>query len=80
MKLISTAIYFKEVKVLLIDINGTLYYKKKPIKGAIKAVSSLSEKELKLLFLTNTDSKPVKEVWKTPKNYGFEIKLDQIYH
>ena len=70
---------FHNLKGLLIDLDGTLYYKGKPTIGAIKSVSSLREKGLKLLFFTNTDSKSPKTIFKILQAYGFEIKEDEIF-
>ncbi|MFX1313499.1 MAG: TIGR01458 family HAD-type hydrolase, partial [Promethearchaeota archaeon] len=70
---------FDRIKGLLVDIDGTLYFKGSPIPGAIKAVSKLGKKGIKLLFLTNTDSKSPKTVLKILLQYGFSIKTDEIF-
>ncbi len=67
------------VKGLLIDINGTLYFKNEIIPGAVQAVERLNDLGLKLLFLTNTDSKTPTQVWKVLKNFNFPIERDQIF-
>ncbi|MFX1503021.1 MAG: HAD-IIA family hydrolase [Promethearchaeota archaeon] len=70
---------FHKIKGLLIDIDGTLYFKGSPIPGAIKTVSKLKNADIKLLFLTNTDSKSPKTVLKTLQQYGFSIKMEEIF-
>ena len=70
---------FHKIKGLLVDIDGTLYFKGSPIPGAIKTVSKLKEEDIRLLFLTNTDSKSPKTMWKILQQYGFNIKIDEIF-
>lgn len=70
---------FHKIKGLLIDIDGTLYFKGSPIPDAIKTVSKLKNADIKLLFLTNTDSKTPKTVLKTLQLYGFNIKMEEIF-
>jgi HAD superfamily hydrolase (TIGR01458 family) len=70
---------FSNVKGILSDIDGTLYFKGKPIPGAIETVSRLHELGLKLLFFTNTDSKSPKTVLKILKEYGFQIKKEEVF-
>lgn len=67
------------IKGLLIDINGTLYFKNEIIPGAVQAIERLNDLGLKLLFLTNTDSKTPTQVWKVLKEFNFPIERDQIF-
>jgi len=70
---------FKNIKGILSDIDGTLFFKGKPTYGAIKAVSEIRKKGLKLLFFTNTDSKSPQTVLKTLNDYGFDVSYEEIY-
>lgn len=73
---------FKEqlkFKGILSDIDGTLYFKGAPIKGAVKAVEKLREKDIKLLFFTNTDSKSPKTIYNALKDFGFKIYEEEIF-
>jgi HAD superfamily hydrolase (TIGR01458 family) len=70
---------FDNIKGILSDIDGTLYFKGKPTQGAIKTVSKIRKKGIKLLFFTNTDSKSPQTVFKTLIDYGFEVDYDEIY-
>ena len=54
---------FSDIKGILTDIDGTLYFKESPTKGAIETVSKLRKRK-KLLFLTNTDSQTPKTIQK----------------
>ncbi|UCC18954.1 MAG: HAD-IIA family hydrolase [Promethearchaeota archaeon] len=70
---------FQNIKGLLIDIDGTLYFKEKPIPKSIETVSKLRETGLKLLFLTNTDSKTPITILKILEDYGFQVWKDEIF-
>ena len=69
----------KSIKGILLDIDGTLYFKGKPIPGAIEIIDQLREKEIKLLFFTNTDSKTPKNIYKLLKEYGFKLNEGEIF-
>lgn len=70
---------FHKIKGLLIDIDGTLYFKGAAIPGAIETISYLREKGIKLLFFTNTDSKTPKTILKILQKYGFIINEAEIF-
>jgi HAD superfamily hydrolase (TIGR01458 family) len=70
---------FENVAGILSDIDGTLYFKGKPTPDAVKTVSVLRKKGLKLLFFTNTDSKSPQLVLKTLKKYAFDVNSEEIY-
>ncbi len=63
----------KQIKGILADIDGTLYFKGSPISGTIEAVEKLRNKGIKLLFFTNTDSKSPRTVFNTLNEYGFSL-------
>jgi len=67
------------IKGILSDIDGTLYFKGKPIPGAIETIDQLREKEIKLLFFTNTDSKTPKNIYKLLREYGFKLNEGEIF-
>jgi HAD superfamily hydrolase (TIGR01458 family) len=69
----------KQIKGILADIDGTLYFKGSPISGTIEAVEKLRKKGIKLLFFTNTDSKSPRTVFNTLIEYGFSIKEREIF-
>ena len=67
------------IKGLLSAIDGTLYFKGKPIPGAVEAIEKLREKEIKLLFFTNTDSKTPYHIYEILRDYGFKINEGEIF-
>jgi len=70
---------FNDIKGILSDIDGTLYFKGTPIPGAVETLSKLREVGLKFLFFTNTDSKSPKTVLKILQQYGFTIDKEEIF-
>jgi HAD superfamily hydrolase (TIGR01458 family) len=71
---------FDHIKGVLCDLDGTLYFKNKPISGAVETVDILHDLGIKTLFLTNTDSKTPSSVLKYLHNLGFDrIKIDDIF-
>ncbi|MFX1469418.1 MAG: HAD-IIA family hydrolase [Promethearchaeota archaeon] len=72
-------INFNKIKGLLTDIDGTLYFKGNIIMGAVETVEKLREAGLKILFLTNTDSKSPKTILNILTNYGFSIDENEIF-
>jgi HAD superfamily hydrolase (TIGR01458 family) len=70
---------FKNIEGILCDIDGTLYFKGEPIRGAIDTVSHLKEMGIKILFFTNTDSKSPHTIYNILKEFGFRIQEDEIF-
>jgi len=67
------------IKGLLVDIDGTLYFKGAPISGTIETIVKLRAIGIKLLFFTNTDSKTPKRVLKILQDYGFNVNESEIF-
>ena len=67
------------VRGILCDIDGTLYFRGKIIPDAIETVSYLQDKGYKIVFLTNTDSKPPQDILEILLNFGFSVKSDDIF-
>lgn len=67
------------IKGVLSDIDGTLYFKGKPIPAAIETINRLREKGIKLLFLTNTDSKTPKNIYNSLRKYNFKLNEREIF-
>ena len=65
-------------KVILFDVEGTLYTKDGVIEGAIELVNRL-RKKYAIRFMTNTDSKSQFSVYSHLKKLGFDIQLHEVY-
>lgn len=65
-------------KVILLDLEGTLYTRQGVIDGAIQSVNLLREKYT-IRFITNTDSKTQHSVYLNLKEMGFNVHLNEVY-
>ncbi|MFW9819789.1 MAG: HAD-IIA family hydrolase [Candidatus Thorarchaeota archaeon] len=67
------------IKGILTDIDGTLYFKGKPIPNSIETIRKLRKARIKILFLTNTDSKSPSTVYNILKEHGFNLEKDEVF-
>ena len=65
--------------VLLIDLDGTLYFKGEQIPGASRAVAELREMGFNLRFLSNTDSKSVSSIARNLASMGLPLPEEEIF-
>ncbi|MFW9872953.1 MAG: HAD-IIA family hydrolase [Candidatus Thorarchaeota archaeon] len=70
---------FDNIKGILSDIDGTLYFKGVSVPGAVETLSALREIGLEFLFFTNTDSKSPLTVLKILQEFGFNVKSEEIF-
>jgi HAD superfamily hydrolase (TIGR01458 family) len=63
-----------QIDAVLIDLDGVLYVGGKPIPGARKTLDWLVEKDIPHLFLTNTTSRPLREIRQKLKGLGFDLE------
>ncbi len=68
-----------KIKGILCDIDGTLIFRGNPIPNAIETIIKLREREKRLLFLTNTDSRTPRAVFNSLLKLGFEIQEHEIF-
>ncbi len=67
------------VRCILCDIDGTLYYRGNVIPNAVETVSYLQKSGYKIVFLTNTDSRPPKEILEILLKFGFSVKSGDLF-
>lgn len=67
------------IKALLLDLDGTLYFKGKPLPRAAQALDALRESGRRLRFLTNTDSKSAITLQRELAAMGFKIEVEEIF-
>ena len=67
-----------KIKGLLIDLNGTLYFKGEAVDGAVEAVGKLRQ-DYAVRFLTNTDSKSTGQVNERLEKFGFSVQRDELH-
>jgi phospholysine phosphohistidine inorganic pyrophosphate phosphatase len=63
---------------ILLDIDGVLYVGDEPIEGARKAFSELRGMGAGVRLLTNTTSRPRREVLEHLIKLGFEVELEEV--
>lgn len=64
---------------LLLDLDGTLYFKGEPIAGAADALRRFRARGLTLRFLTNTDSKTPASVAADLVRMGLEVDPAEVF-
>lgn len=64
---------------VIFDLNGTLYFKEKVLKGAVEVVASLRRQGLALRFMTNTDTKTREQLHELILSYGLELPASEIF-
>src|SRR5699024_10483491 len=65
-------------KVILFDIEGTLYTRNGVIEGAIELVNGL-RKKYTIRFMTNKDLKSQSFVYSHMTKLAFDIQLNEVY-
>ncbi len=68
-----------KIKALLIDLEGVLYSDNKLIPGSVDVIKEFRKNNLKLRFLTNTTTTPRKLIFNKLKDFGFDIKEEEIF-
>jgi HAD superfamily hydrolase (TIGR01458 family) len=63
---------------ILLDIDGVLYVGEKPIEGAHEAFSELRALGAGMRLVTNTTSRPRREVLEHLIKLGFEVELGEV--
>ena len=69
----------KDIKLFLLDQDGTLYLSDKPIMGAAAAVKRMRQAGAGVCFLTNNSSKSSANYLAKLTRLGFEPKQEEIY-
>lgn len=67
------------IKAIFFDLDGTLYFKGKPIQGAIETINQLKNWGYICRFLTNTDAVDETVIHEKLINMGFDIDVNEIY-
>ena len=65
-------------KLIMLDLDGTLYVGKQPIPGAIECIQQLRERGISLRFLTNTTTKSQDELVAQLRVMGFTLEEDEL--
>jgi HAD superfamily hydrolase (TIGR01458 family) len=63
---------------LMLDLDGVLYVEDEPVPGAVEAVRRLRERGLALRFVTNTTSRPRRQILARLTRLGCEVPPDEL--
>jgi HAD superfamily hydrolase (TIGR01458 family) len=66
------------VAAVLLDLDGVLYVEDEPIPGAVEAVAALRAQGLRLRFVTNTTSRPRREILARLERLGIPVAADEL--
>ncbi|KAF5272712.1 hypothetical protein FQA39_LY07739 [Lamprigera yunnana] len=67
------------IKVVLVDLSGTLHIEDRVILGAIDALKKLRSSGVSIKFVTNTTKESKRVLFERLRNLGFEIKINEIH-
>ncbi len=65
-------------KLIMLDLDGTLYIGNEAIPGAVTAVEQLRERRFLLRFLTNTTTKSHVELLQQLRSLGFTLAAEEL--
>ncbi|GAC1376377.1 MAG: TIGR01458 family HAD-type hydrolase [Aquirhabdus sp.] len=68
----------KSIRLVLLDLDGTLYIDHQVIEGAVEAVSRLREQGYTLRFLTNTTTRPQADLHQQLERMGFNLDINEL--
>jgi len=68
-----------KIKGLLLDLSGTLYVDDDVIEGAGEAIERMGRAQMPLLFVTNTTSRPRRQILERMARLGFSVEAEQVY-
>ncbi len=68
----------KSIRLVLLDLDGTLYVDNSVIDGAVEAVSRLRERGYALRFLTNTTTRSQSELYQQLVRMGFTLDPNEL--
>lgn len=69
----------REIRGLLIDLDGVLYVGDRAIEGAREALEALEERGIERRFVTNTTTRTGAEVVEKLERLGFEVAPDEVF-
>lgn len=70
---------YEDIKAVLFDLDGTIYYGSKLIDGADKVVKAFRDIGKKVLFMTNNSTKSREQICDKLVNMGVECCKEEIY-
>jgi HAD superfamily hydrolase (TIGR01457 family) len=69
----------KEIRLFLMDLDGTVYIENELIPGALDFVNGLRERKTRYVFLTNNSSKSAAAYVEKIRNLGIPVTSDNVF-
>ncbi|MEO1052305.1 MAG: TIGR01458 family HAD-type hydrolase [Bacteroidota bacterium] len=69
----------KNIKGLLIDLDGVIYENDELIEGAAQKLIALRKAGIGIRFVTNTSTKPVDKIYEKLTSLGLEVEQSEIF-
>lgn len=70
---------FKNIKAVVFDLDGTIYYGSKIIDGVEETLEYFNKKGNKIFFLTNNSTRTRRQVYEKLSDMGVKCELEQVY-
>lgn len=70
---------YEEIKGVLFDLDGTVYYGDKLIDGADKVINRFKEQGKTVLFMTNNSAKSKERIYEKLIGMGIKCKTEDVY-
>lgn len=67
-------------KLLIFDMDGTLYLGKNLIDGSLESIKYLKDNNIHYVFFTNNSSHDLDFYFKKMSDFGFPSKLEENYY
>ena len=68
-----------QIKAVLFDLDGTIYYGSKLIPGADQVVKKCREEGKKIFFMTNNSTKSRRQIWEKLTGMGLKCSYEEVY-
>ncbi|XP_078051032.1 haloacid dehalogenase-like hydrolase domain-containing protein 2 isoform X2 [Augochlora pura] len=69
----------RQIRMVLIDLSGTLHIDSTVIPGAVEALTRLRSANVPLKFVTNTTKESINCLHKRLTSFGFDIQKEEIF-
>ena len=70
---------FKNIKGILIDLEGVLYLGNNIIEGSIESIAKIKSQKIKIRYLTNTTTVPIKLILEKLRKFKIPASKDEIF-
>lgn len=69
----------ENIKAVVFDLDGTIYYGDKVIEGAIETINCIRNLGKKIFYLTNNSTKTRKQIYEKLMKMGIVCEIEQVF-